>query len=429
MEIKRIPIEKVENWDKNPKTGKTQNFERLKQQILILGIYKPLICFEEKGKFITLGGNSRLMALRELAHPEVDISIIHPKDEAEKLMYAMSDNDRVTDWDEQALAERLYETKDKFPFDIFRIDIGNTISVENLLTQYGPRIDMVGEDEVPKSEATAITEFGDIFELGPHRLLCGDSTQPDSYKALLEGAKADMIFTDPPWNVAYEGTKFKQIMNDDMDEESYVNFTVEFMKRLQENTKPGGVFYICGAYANFPILRYAIKAAGLIFTCAIIWVKNQTAFGWEDYKKKQEMVLKAKNSKKKAQPILYGWNKGRHYFAKDKIDADVWEMPRRASTTMLHPTQKPLGLVQKAIKNSSRPNEIILDIFGGSGSTLVGSEREGRIARIMELDPIFCDTIIRRYAALGAFTEDEIRATKRKMEFNRKIPVKERKEK
>lgn len=420
MEIKRVPIDQVENWKDNPRNTKIKDFNRLKAQIVRLGIYKPLLCFPEGKKYIALGGNTRLRALRELGHTEADISIIHPKDDAEKLMYALSDNDRISEYDDQGLAELTFKQKDQMPFEIFRFDMGNTISVEHLLNQYGPSGGGAEEDTVPKPEITAETEYGDIFELGPHRLICGNSCHQWPYEALMAGTKADMVFMAPPENPDLEGSDFKKIMNDSMDEEAFMNFTTQFISRLAENTKKGGVFYICSGYSSYPAFVYGIKFAGMIYSGPIIWVKNQTSMGWEDYKKKHEMILKAKNGAKKATPILYGWNGGAHYYAKDKIEADVWEASRRASATMLHPTQKPLEIVQRAIRNSSRPKEMVLDPFGGSGTTLIAADREGRTARLIEMDPMFCDVIIRRYAALGAFTEEEIRATKTRMEFNRK---------
>ena len=186
MEIKKVPIDQVENWKDNPRNTKIKDFNRLKAQIVRLGIYKPILCFPEEDKYITLGGNTRLRALRELGHTEVDISIIHPKDDAEKLMYALSDNDRISEYDDQGLAELTYRQKDQMPFEIFRFDVGNTISVEHLLTQYGPSGGGAEEDTVPKPEAAPESEIGDIYQLGPHRLLCGDSTQPDCYEALLQ---------------------------------------------------------------------------------------------------------------------------------------------------------------------------------------------------------------------------------------------------
>ena len=335
-------------------------------------------------------------------------------------MYALSDNDPAAEYDEQALAELIYRNKDQMPIEIFRLNIAKPVPIENLLIQYGPRLEAAEEDTVPKPDVKPIAEYGDIYELGPHRLVCGDATEEWAYKALMGEEKADMVFTDPPYNVNYEGDKFSKIMNDDMDPELFIKFTELFMQRLKDATKPGGVLYICSGYSSYPPFVYCMQKIGLYYSGPIIWVKNQSSMGFEDYKKKHEMVLQAKKKAKKALPILYGWNGGRHYFASDKFEADVWEMARRASTTMLHPTQKPLALVQRALRNSSRTKESVLDPFAGSGSTLVAAEREGRVARVMELDPIYVDTIIRRYAALGGPNEHEIRETKKKAAIPKK---------
>jgi DNA modification methylase len=269
------------------------------------------------------------------------------------------------------------------------------------------------EDTVPDPEPTTDTEVGDIFNLGPHRLLCGDATAAWSYQALLGEERAGLVFTDPPYNVAYKGQKFGEIMNDDMAPEAFIEFSVAFMQRLHEFSREGAALYICSGYSSYPPFLYALYRAGMTFSCPIIWVKDNPSMGWEDYKKQHEMVLKARREKKRtATPILYGWNKGRHYFAADRFEADVWIMKKRAGATMLHPTQKPLSLVQRAIRNSSVKEDLVLDPFVGSGTTIIAAEREGRTARAMDLDPFNIDTTIRRYAALGGPSIKDIRATK-----------------
>lgn len=413
MEIIKAPIDKIEPWSKNPKIVKKADYERLKAQIKLLTNYKPLIVYKDGQKYVVLGGNARLRALRELGHKEIEISIVKPKNEGQKLEYALSDNDRVGEYDDQALAEMLYKDKDQIKVEIFKIDVARPVPIENILTQFGPSIDATLEDKVPDPEAEAKTKLGDIFDIGKHRLVCGDAIKPWPYEALLEGKKVDLVFTDPPYNVAYEGQKYAPIMNDDLTEEGFIRFVEAFMERISDATKKGGVFYICSGYSSYPAFVWGIKKAGMVFSSPIIWVKNTTSMGWEDYKKKHEMLLKGKRPANKAQPILYGWNGGRHYFLEARMEADVWEMSRRASTTMLHPTQKPLGLIQRAIKNSSRPGETVLDIFAGSGSTGIAAEREGRISRMIELDPVYCDVIIRRFEAMGGPTETQIRATRR----------------
>lgn len=418
MEIKRVPISEVEVWDKNPRNIRTKDFDRLKRQIQELGVYKPLICVRENGKYITLGGNMRLRALLSLNFSEVDVSLVDAPDEATRIKYALSDNDRAGEYDDQALAELIYNSKDEIDPSLFRIDLGNTLSIEELLTQFGPKIEAGEEDVTPEPLKELKAKLGELYELGPHRLLCGDATDSKNYEALMEGKLADIVFTDPPYNVAYSGglsKKFGPIMGDDMSEEQFVDFVITFITRMKENIKRGGVFYICSGYSSYPTFVYALKATGLTYSGPIIWVKNNTSLGWGDYRRKHEMVIKARRGNKKAQPILYGWNGGRHYFMDHRFEADVWEIARRASQTMIHPTQKPLGLIQRALRNSSRPKENVLDPFAGSGSTIVAAEREGRVAYAMEMDPIYIDVSIRRYAALGGATEKEIRATKRKI--------------
>ena len=424
MNIIKVPLSKVKVWELNPRNIKTKDFNRLKEQIRRLGVYKPLICYKENGLFITLGGNMRLRALKDLATElkieNVDISIVDPKTEAEKVEFNLSDNDRAGEYDDQALAEMVYNVKDKLNAELFRFDLGNTVSTELLLTQFGPKIEAGNEDDVVEPEVEPIAEMGDLYELGSHRLICGDSTKKWTYDALLEGKQAHIIFTDPPYNVAYQGTKFGPIMSDNMSEDQFIEFTLSFMARMKENTRKGGIFYICSGYSSYPIFVYAIRKLGMVFAGPIVWVKNNTSLGWNDYRHKHEMILKASNEgRKKAQPILYGWNGGRHYFLDSRFEADVWEMARRASQTMLHPTQRPLGLIQRALRNSSKANEILLDPFAGSGSTVIACEREGRIAYAIDMDPIYVDVIIRRFAAQGGPTEKEIRATKKKI----KIPA------
>jgi DNA modification methylase len=417
MEIKEVPIDQVDNWEENPRNIKKRDFERLKQMIEKLGVYKPLICVVENGRYVTLGGNFRLRACRDLGHPTVGISIVKAPTEALKLEYALSDNDPVAEYDDQTLAELIYKAKDGIDTQLFKINIAPPISVESLLTQFGPKIATGEEDTVPEPAIEPISKVGELYELGPHRLLCGDATKPENYKALMAGQAADFIFTDPPYNVDYHPTeqdKFGPILGDNMGEEDFINFIIEATTRMKENIRPGGVFYICTVFPSYPVFIYAIKTTGLIFSHGIVWIKNTATMGWSDYRSKYELILKARKTKRKrAQPIIYGWRKGKHYFPDRKYDSDVWEFAKRSSQTMLHPTQKPLGLIQKAIRNSSRPGEAVLDPFAGSGSTIIAADREGRTAYAMDLDPAYIDVIIRRYAALGGLTEEEIRATRK----------------
>jgi len=414
MNILTVPISKVSPWQENPRRIKKRDFERLKKQIKALGLYKPLVCFKENGRYVVLGGNMRIRALQELGYTDVDVSIVDATTEQKKIEYALSDNDRAGEFDDQALAELIYPHKDALDMDAFRFDLAPTISVENLLENFGPKITADQEDEIPDPEKTSTIKPGDIFELGRHRLICGDALEAKTYQALLEGKKADLVFTDPPYNVNYTTTKDETILNDNMAAEAFIDFGCRFMEQIRDNTKRGGVFYICSGYSSYPPFLYAIRQAGMIYSSPIIWVKESPTMGFQDYKKQHEMILRGRTQKQMATPILYGWNKGRHFFAEDKFEADVWTIKRRATTTMAHPTQKPLAMVQRAIRNSSRPGEAVLDPFAGSGPMIISAEREGRTGYAIELDPVFCDVIIRRFAGLGGPGEAEIRATRRR---------------
>jgi DNA modification methylase len=384
----------------------------LKKQIIELGFYKPLVATHENHGYIVIGGNARLRVLKEIGAREIELSLVYAPTDELKLKYALSDNDRASAWDDQALAELAYKTKDKIgDLEMFRLDLAASTPIGRVLDAFGPSQDPE-EDQIPKPEQKAISKPGDLFTLGRHRLLCGDATNQAAFDRLLDGKKIDLVFTDPPYNVAYQGTKYAPILNDDLSEEGFIQFVEAWMDCIKRNMKQGGVFYICSGYSSYPAFVYAIKKSGMIFAGPIVWVKNNTSLGWNDYRHKHEMVLKGSNKAKRAQPILYGWNGGRHYFFESRFETDVWEMNRRASTTMLHPTQKPLALMQRAIKNSSRPGELVLDPFAGSGGTLIAAEREGRTAQVIEIDPVYVDVIIRRFAALGGPDEDEIRATR-----------------
>ncbi len=213
-----------------------------------------------------------------------------------------------------------------------------------------------------------------------------------------------MIFSDPPFNMNFVSHTKGAILNDNMSEDQFIEFCEAFMARFKENIRIGGVFYICSGYQSYMPFVYALKTQGLHFAAPIIWVKNSLGMGANDYRHKYEMIIKVKkekeSKKKNAIPILYGWNNGKHYFIDTREEADVWNVDRRATNNLHHPTQKPLALINKAIRNSSKRGEVIMDLFGGSGATLIAAYKTGRKAYICELDPKYVDIIIKRYEKL-----------------------------
>lgn len=401
MEIQTVQISKIKPALYNPRIdlqpGDPQ-YENIRRSIEEFGAVEPLVWNKRTGNLV--GGHQRLKILKEQGLKEVEVSVVDLDDTKEKVLN-IALNKALGDWDNAKLKDLLQEL-DTGEIDITLTGFDND-ELEKLMTEF--YADQLTEDDFDVEEEAAKikeakTQIGDIYNMGSHRLICGDSTKPETYQQLLAGKQADMLFTDPPYNVNYKGMKFEGIMNDNMDEEKFVDFVMAFTERIQENLKTGGVFYMCSGWSSYPIFVYAIKAYKMNFANPIVWVKNNTAMGWNDYRYKYEMIVKGKNKgkgKKMSTPILYGWNGGRHYFIESGFESDVWEIKRKASNKMVHPTQKPIELVAKAIINSSHREEIVLDNFAGSGSTLIACEKTKRKFYGIELDPKYVDVIVARW--------------------------------
>jgi len=398
MEIIKIPITKINPAPYNPRLDLQPGdaeYEKIKRSITEFDLVEPLVWNKQTGNLV--GGHQRLKVLKEQGIQDVEVSVVNLTEAKEKALNIVL-NKAQGDWDMPKLKDLLLEI-DTGEFDIAITGFDND-ELEELIMQINP--DKVDEDDFNiEEEAEKIKEpkakLGDIYTMGEHKLICGDSTKEESYQKLFNGKKADMVFTDPPYNVNYKGTKHGGILNDNMSEEAFVDFVMAFTERIKENLKIGGVFYLCSGWSSYPVFVYAIHAFKMEFANPIVWVKNNTAMGWNDYRYKYEMIVKGKNKGKKSTPILYGWNGGRHYFIETRFESDVWEIKRKASNMMVHPTQKPLELIAKAITNSSHRDEIILDNFAGSGATLIACEKTKRIFYGIELDPKYCDVIVARW--------------------------------
>ena len=420
-------ISTLKLWDKNPRSITTADFERLKRQIKKLGQYKPLIITEDG---TVLGGNMRLRAYQELGMKDVWVSIVKADTEQKKTEYALSDNDRAGFYDEDRLAE-LVSGLPELDIKDYRVDLGKMTSLEDLLDQYRPTT----EDDAPEiDETVTYSKEGEIYQLGNHRLLCGDSTKPDNLIKLMAGKKADMVFTDPPYNVDYQGSmnthgqnKREGIKNDNMSDEAFYNFLYDSFVGMMAVCN--GVFYVCMSSKEMPNLKKAFDNAGGHNQTFIMWVKNTFTLSRSDYQNQYE-------------PILYGWNDKcvNHYFYGYRNISNVWEevpnkikyedgkttlkiggvklefdgkvtgrmMVRKHKTDIWrfdkpsrseeHPTMKPVKLVAQALLNSSVAGQIILDPFLGSGSTLIAAEQTQRICYGAELDCKYADVIRKRYA-------------------------------
>jgi len=373
-------IDNLYPWKDNPRDITKDGFERLKRQIQSLGQYKPLLVTED-GEII--GGNMRYRAYIELGIKNVWVSIVKPKDNKEKLAYSLSDNDRAGYYVKDELANIVSSYED-FEWRDYAVDIKEPITLDNLIE---PEIE---EDEVPevKEEAEPESKYGEVHQLGRHRLMCGDATKKEDVEKLMDGKKADMVFTDPPYNVDYGASKnprhkYRIIKNDKLDAEGWEAFNRDWIANMALVSKKQADIYVWGAPGPEGMRqRLWLNELGYHWSATIIW-------------KKQQLVLTPANYQRKYEPCFYGWLSKSSWQGSRK-ETEVWEIDRPLNSK-LHPTMKPIALCSKGIKNSSKIDDIVLDLFGGSGSTLIACEQTNRICYMMELDPHYCDVIRKRY--------------------------------
>lgn len=333
-------------------------------------------------------------------------------DETKERLANMAANRIQGEWDDQKLAELIYSLRDE-------ADLPDTGFTLNEVTQILATVMDVGEDDAdltPPAPESVVTKPGDLWQLGDHRLLCGDSTVAASYEALMDGKDAHMVFTDPPYNVAYTGGmggdgkqhRRKAIMNDKMEAQQFYNFLFDVCKNLLAHC--GGGFYICMSSSELHTLHRAFTENGGHWQTYIIWAKNTFTLSRSDYQHQFEPIMYGLSEEEAAAadndpdrqlsalPILYGW-KDEHKWFGGRKQGDVWLIDR-PSKSPEHPTMKPVTLCARAIRNSSRRGEIVLDVFCGSGSTLIAAQQLQRKCYAMELEPAYCDVIIRRWEHL-----------------------------
>jgi DNA modification methylase len=307
--------------------------------------------------------------------------------EAQKRAYVLADNQLALSagWDEALLRLELADLSE-LGFDLGLIGFAEG-ELERLLAGDG-KTGLTEDDDAPPLPEQAITRPGDLWFLGEHRLLCGDATVLADVERALDGRLADMVFTDPPYNVDYgssakdklRGNK-RKILNDNLGS-AFEAFLHTACRNLLGMTK--GAVYICMSSSELHTLQRAFTAAGGKWSTFVIWAKHTFTLGRADYQRQYE-------------PILYGWPAGHErYWCGARDQGDLWQYDKPARNDM-HPTQKPVALIERAIRNSSKSRDIVLDPFGGSGSALIACEKAGRQARLVELDPRYCDVIIRRF--------------------------------
>ena len=391
LKIEYVSIKEIKPNEYNPKQMTEKEAKDLEKSIVEFGIVDPLIANgTEKRKGIIIGGHQRYNIYQKLKYKEVPVVWVDIPDLEKERELCLRLSKNTGEWNFDALANFDKEMLENVGFD----DLDSIFKLNSEEDEF----DMQKKYEEIKNVRI---KRGEVFLMGSHRLMCGDCTKQEDLKRLMDSQKADMVFCDPPYNMDYKSKKHGGILGDKQPEEIFIDFCVEFMSRLKENLKVGGAYYVCSGYGSYMPFVFAMNTVKLIFANPIVWVKNSLGMGMNDYRHKHEMMVRAKNTpikkKKKAEPLLYGWNEGKHFFIDVRNEADVWEIDRKATNIMIHPTQKPIALVSRAIRNSSKRGQIILDIFAGSGSTLISAEKEGRKCYAMDLDPKWCEAIMQRW--------------------------------
>lgn len=382
MQIEQIGIATLIPFAKNSRTHSDAQVAQIAASIREFGFTNPVLIDEANG---IIAGHGRVMAARKLKLTEVPcIRLAHLSD-AQKRAYVIADNKLALNagWDEAMLKLELADLK-ALNFDLDLTGF-NTDEVDALLAEKGTE-GLTDPDDTPEPPVEPVTRPGDVWVCGQHRVMCGSSLEMTAMERLCGDQRVDMLLTDPPYNVAYSG-KTKDaltIQNDSMGDEAFRTFLRDAFVTADAMLKPGAVFYIWHADSEGYNFRGACKDAGWQVRQCLIWQKNSMVMGRQDYHWQHE-------------PCLYGWKDGAgHLWASDRKQTTLLKFDR-PSRSEDHPTMKPVALFEYQLLNNTKGGDIVLDSFGGSGTTLIAAEKNGRIARVMELDPKYVDVIVKRW--------------------------------
>lgn len=405
-----VEIEKLIPYENNARIHSDEQVDKIIRSMKEFGFINPILIDE---KYMIIAGHGRVLAAKKMGLTELPCIFVEDLTEAQKRAYILADNKLAldADWDEELLKIELEELKN-LDFDI------SIAGFDDELLEEEPEMEAEEDDydvEIPEEPKA---KLGDVYKLGEHYLMCGDSTSPEDVKVLLNQTEVDMVMTDPPYNVNIENSQGMTIMNDNLDTNEFGKFLKEAFYNLNQSLKIGGVFYIWYSDSESVNFRKALDVNSLKLSQNLIWNKNRFVLSRQDYQNKYE-------------PCLYGWKEGKaHYFIEDRTQTTVIDdqvdlekmkkdelknmlkeiLSSNLPTTVidedrplkndLHPTMKPIKLLARLIKNSSKMNDTVLDLFGGSGSTLIACEQLNRKCYMMEYDPKYVDVIIDRWETL-----------------------------
>lgn len=423
--IEEIDITKLQPYKKNAKKHGKGQIEKIKASILEFGFLTP--CLIDKD-FNLIAGHGRLAAAEELGLKKLPCVFIEGLTEDQRRAYILADNrlSELGEWDMDLVSEELKELNEHgFDLELTGFEFDDITSDDINFSDLDAQANKI-EEELP---AEPKTKPGEIYQLGDHVLMCGDSRKPEDVEKLMESDQADLCITDPPYNNDYEGkTKDAlKIKNDSMTEIEFEKFLSDVFQNMKNRLKEGAAFYIWLPSLYIDIFMNALKKNGLETKELLIWVKNVFTLGRQDYQWRHE-------------PCIYGWKEGAaHYFVEDRTKSTIFESKpnvnnmneseakqllkaifsemenystviheKRPTRNAEHPTMKPVNLIKRQIENSSKEGDLVLDLFGGSGTTLIACEEKRRRCRMMEYDPHYCDVIINRFEKLTGKTAKKV---------------------
>ena len=380
--FEKVDIDRLIPYARNARTHSKEQILQLRSSLREFGFVNPIIVDKDLN---IIAGHGRVLAAKAEGLSEVPCVFAEHLTDAQKRAYILADNRLALNagWDEELLALEFGELKD-LGFDLELTGFGLD-EIEKLFAADGKDVQDDDFNLTAALEQAAFVLPDDVWTLGRHRLICGDATDADTVKKLMDGRKANLVLTDPPYNVGFESASGLKIKNDSQKSEPFYNFLLSAFRSLADNLESGGSAYIFHADTEGENFRRAFREAGFHLSGTCIWVKDSFVMGRSPYQWQHE-------------PILYGWLKtGAHKWYAGRSEATIWNFakPRKNSD---HPTSKPLELLAYPIKNSSQANGIVLDPFGGSGSTLIACEQADRICNMLELDEKYASVILRRYA-------------------------------
>lgn len=378
-EMQLVPIEKLVPYVNNARTHSPEQINKLRSSLREFGFINPVIIDRDYG---VIAGHGRILAAKEEGIKEIPCVFADHLTEAQKKAYIIADNRMAMDagWDEELLRVEIEALQAE------AFDLSLTGFDEKELADFFQEDSEVEDDDFDvdgELKEPAVTQMGDVWTLGRHRLVCGDSTKEETYEVLMQGQKANLVLTDPPYNVNYEGAAGK-IKNDNMAGDKFYQFLLDAFTNMEKVMANDASIYVFHADTEGLNFRKAFADAGFYLSGCCIWMKPSLVLGRSPYQWQHE-------------PCLYGWKKkGKHQWYADRKQTTIWSFEKTKKNTD-HPTMKPIPLLAYPIKNSTMSNTLVLDPFGGSGSTLIACEQTDRSCFTIELDEKFCDVIVKRY--------------------------------